>query len=108
MFGRSDVTANQSVMPEAGSQLCGEKKLCAKEKLMLTWIGVIFALLAAVLWGWSALVNLPVIGSAYGTIANLEPFYAAMKKIARLNGSAAACAFISSVAQAIAMHGPLH
>jgi len=26
----------------------------------------IFAALAAIFWGWSALVNLPVIGSAYG------------------------------------------
>jgi hypothetical protein len=36
-------------------------------------IGVIFALLAATLWAWSALVNLPVIGSSYGAIANLDP-----------------------------------
>jgi hypothetical protein len=71
---------------------------------MFSWVGVIFALLAALLWGWSAFVNLPMIGSAYGTIANL---YAAMKKIARLNGGAATCAFISAVAQALAMHGPL-
>jgi hypothetical protein len=74
---------------------------------MFSWVGVIFALLAALLWGWSAFVNLPMIGSAYGTIANLEPFYAAMKKIARLNGGAATCALISAVAQALAMHGPL-
>jgi hypothetical protein len=44
---------------------------------------VAFAALAAGFWAWSSLVNLPVIGSAYGTIANLEPFYAAMKKVGR-------------------------
>jgi hypothetical protein len=66
-------------------------------------IGVIFALLAAALWGWSALVNLPIIGSAYGAIANLDPFYAALKKVARLNGAAAFCAFVSAVAQAVAL-----
>jgi hypothetical protein len=59
---------------------------------MFSFVGVIFALLAALLWGWSG---------------NLEPFYAAMKKIARLNGGAAACAFISAVAQALAMRDPL-
>jgi hypothetical protein len=47
-------------------------------------VSVLFALIAAVLWASSAFVNLPVIGSAYGAIANLEPFYAAMKKVARL------------------------
>jgi hypothetical protein len=35
---------------------------------------VVFAALAAGFWGWSSLVNLPVIGSALGTIANLDPF----------------------------------
>jgi hypothetical protein len=67
-------------------------------------VGVVFALLAALFWAWSSLVNLPVIGSAWGTIANLEPFYAALKKVARLNASAAGCAFISAIAQAIALY----
>lgn len=67
-------------------------------------IGVVFALLAALFWAGSALVNIPVIGSAYGTIANLEPFYAALKRVARLNAAAATCAFISALAQAIAVY----
>jgi hypothetical protein len=54
---------------------------------------VIFAAFAAFFWGWSSLVNLPVIGSAYGAIANLDSFYAALKKVARLNAIAAASAF---------------
>jgi hypothetical protein len=41
-------------------------------------ISVLFALIAAILWASSAFVNLPVIGSAYGAIANLEPFYPAL------------------------------
>jgi len=69
--------------------------------IQVSWISVGFALLAAGLWGWSSLVNVPVIGSAYGGIDNLEPFYKALKKIARLNFAAAGCAFISALLQAI-------
>ena len=68
---------------------------------MLTIASVVFAALAAILWACSALVNLPVIGSANGTIANLDPFYAAMRKIAWLNGTAAFCAFLSVLTQAL-------
>jgi hypothetical protein len=64
----------------------------------------LFAALAAMLWAWSSLVNLPVIGSAYGAIHNLKPFYAAMKKIALLNASAAAFAFLSALCQAMAFY----
>jgi hypothetical protein len=67
-------------------------------------VSVIFAMLAAVLWGRSALVNLPIMGSAYGAIANLGPFYSAMKKVARFNAGAAGCAFVSAVAQALALY----
>jgi hypothetical protein len=66
--------------------------------------GVLFALLAAIFWASSSFVNLPVIGSAWGTIANLEPFYAAMKRVARLNMVAAFCAFVSALCQAIALY----
>jgi hypothetical protein len=69
-----------------------------------TIVSVVFAALAALLWAWSSFVNLPVIGSAWGTIANLEPFYVAMKKTARLNSAAAASAFISALTQAIALY----
>jgi hypothetical protein len=65
---------------------------------------VLFAAVAAALWIWASILNLPVIGSAYGTIANLEPFYDAMKKVAKLNASAAACAFLSASFQAIALY----
>ncbi len=68
-----------------------------QEGSMSEWasaVSVISALLAAALWGISALVNLPVIGSAWGAIANLDPFYAALKRVARLNGAAAAFAFV--------------
>jgi hypothetical protein len=72
--------------------------------LMATVVSVAFALCAAGLWAGSAFVNFPVIGSAYGAIANLDPFYAAMRKIARLNAGAAGCAFISALAQALALY----
>ena len=44
------------------------------------------------------------IGSAYGAIANLDPFYAALKKVARLNALAAGSAFFSALFQAIALY----
>jgi hypothetical protein len=68
-------------------------------------VSVVFAALAAVLWLISALVNIPVIDSAYGAIANREPFYAALRRISRLNAGAAFCAFVSALTQAISLHG---
>jgi hypothetical protein len=75
--------------------------------------GIVFALGAAVFWGWSAMVNLPILESGFGTlvsrmqdgsIVNGEaPFYAAMAKIARLNALAAGCAFASALSQAVAL-----
>jgi hypothetical protein len=72
--------------------------------MLLSGLSVLFALLAAALWSWSSLVNLPVIGSAFGAIANLDPFYAALKKVARLNALAAACAFVSAFLQASVLY----
>jgi hypothetical protein len=48
-------------------------------------------------------VNVPVIVSAHGGISNLESFYKALKKIARLNFGAAGCAFVSALIQAISI-----
>jgi hypothetical protein len=70
---------------------------------LLTWISVFLAGLAAVLWGASAAVNLPVIGSGWGTLVGLDAFYAAMRRVARLNMFAAASAALSALLQAIAM-----
>jgi hypothetical protein len=67
-------------------------------------VSIIFAALAAMFWAWSSWVNLPVIGSAWGTLSNIDPFYAAMRQIARLNMTAAACACVSAVSQAIALY----
>jgi hypothetical protein len=64
----------------------------------------LFAVFAAIVWAWSSLVNLPVIGPSYGTIQNLKPFYLAIKKIALLNASAAAFAFLSALSQAMAFY----
>jgi hypothetical protein len=70
----------------------------------LSGAGVLFAALAAVLWGWSSIVNLPIIGSGYGEIANLGPFYKALKTISRLNAFAAGSAFVSALLQAVALY----
>jgi hypothetical protein len=64
---------------------------------------VALAAIAAILWGASAGVNLPVIGSSYDAIDNLEPFHDAMKKAARLNMCAATSAALSATCQAIAL-----
>jgi hypothetical protein len=71
--------------------------------IQLSWFSVGFAALAAALWAWSALVNVPVIVSAHGGISNLELFHKAIKKISRLNFAAASCAFIAALLQAISV-----
>jgi hypothetical protein len=71
---------------------------------LLSISSVVSAFLAATLWAWSSLVNLPVIGSAWGQLANLDPFYAALRKVARLNALAAGSAFLSALFQAIALY----
>ncbi len=43
-------------------------------------LSVVFALAAAFLWGWSALINVPVLKSGYGTLV-----------------SAALCTFLSAL-----------
>lgn len=72
---------------------------------MLNWTNasVVFAFLAALLWGPSAAVNIPLIGSGWGSLVGLDAFYAAMKKMARLNMLAAASAAISALCQALSL-----
>jgi hypothetical protein len=72
-----------------------------------------FALFAALLWGWSAFINVPLLKSGYGTLVTVmkdgstivgeAPFYAALAKISRLNAGAAFCAFLSAFTQAITL-----
>jgi len=74
-------------------------------------LSIVFALLAALLWGYSAFVNVPLLKSSYGSLVSVmkdgsiivgeAPFYAALSKISRLNAGAASCAFLSALAQAI-------
>jgi hypothetical protein len=71
-------------------------------------MSVVFAAFAAVLWAYSSFVNIPVLGSGWGTLVNSDEFYAAMRKIGRLNMSAAACAFASASSQAAALYLSLH
>ncbi len=76
-------------------------------------LSIVFALVAAILWGGSAFVYVPVLQSGWGSLVSImqdgsrelgeAPFYAALKKIARLNAAAAACACLSAIAQAIAL-----
>ncbi|MGC2778066.1 MAG: hypothetical protein WA418_20760 [Bradyrhizobium sp.] len=70
---------------------------------LVTWSSVVFAGLAAVLWGGSAAVNIPLIGSGWGALVGLDAFYAAMRKIARLNMLAATSAAISALCQALSL-----
>jgi hypothetical protein len=65
-------------------------------------LSVVFASLAALLWGCSAFVNVPLLKSGWGTLVSVmkdgstvvgeAPFYAALAKISRLNAGAALCA----------------
>jgi hypothetical protein len=76
-------------------------------------LSVLFASVAALLWGYSAFVNVPLLKSGFGslvtvmkdgsTIIGEAPFYAALAKVSRLNAGAALCAFLSASTQAIAL-----
>ncbi|QOG22249.1 MULTISPECIES: hypothetical protein [Bradyrhizobium] len=72
---------------------------------VLNWTNasVVFAFLAALLWGASAAVNIPLIGSGWGALVGLDAFYAAMRKVARLNMLAAASAALSALCQALSL-----
>ncbi len=81
--------------------------------IILSIVSVVFALVAAGFWGWSAFINVPVIYSGFDTlvtqlpngsnILGVEPFYAALKLISKLNALAAGCAFISALTQALTL-----
>jgi hypothetical protein len=74
-------------------------------------LSVVFAFGAAFFWGWSAIVNVPLLKSGFGTLVGVmkdgspvtseKPFYAALAKISRLNAVAAVCAFLSALTQAV-------
>jgi hypothetical protein len=76
-------------------------------------LSVVFALGAALLWGWSAMINVPFLKSGYGSLVSFMkdgstvigegPFYAALAKISRLNAGAAVCAFLSASTQAVTL-----
>jgi hypothetical protein len=67
---------------------------------MLSWIIVVFAGLAAVLWLLSALVKIPDILDS--GLEGETTITAAMKRQARLSAAGAICAAISAASQAIA------
>jgi hypothetical protein len=85
----------QSRHPQTARMVSGTIERYIKEvSAMSFWvsaISILFAALAAVFWAWSSLVNVPMIGSGWGTLVNTGPFYAALTTIARLNTAAAAC-----------------
>jgi hypothetical protein len=76
-------------------------------------LSVVFALAAAILWGWSARVHVPILRSGFGSLVSIlqdgseeigqAPFYSAVTRISRLNAFAAACACLSAIAQAITL-----
>lgn len=78
--------------------------------MLWSFLSVVFALAAAILWGWSAFVYVPVLKSGYGSLISImqdgspelgeAPFYAALKRISRFNAAAAAFACLSAAAQA--------
>jgi hypothetical protein len=80
---------------------------------ILPALSVVFAFAAALLWGWSATINLPILRSGFGslisvmkdgsTVVGEAPFYAAMAKISSLNAWAAGCAAASALTQAITL-----
>ncbi|UPT84394.1 hypothetical protein HAP41_0000028970 [Bradyrhizobium barranii subsp. apii] len=71
---------------------------------IISWLSVIFAGLAALLWAWSAVVNLPVVRATFDGIGEIETFSVALRKVSRLNMYAAGCAFASALLQAIVVY----
>ena len=67
-------------------------------------ISVGFAVLAAVFWAGSAVVNLPRLQATYEGIDPIEEFGAALRKVSRLNVFAAACACLSVRSQAVSIY----
>jgi hypothetical protein len=77
-------------------------------------LSLVFAALAAGLWGWSAFVHVPAIGSGYSAlvttlkdgseVVGTELFSAALAMISRLNAGAALCAMLSAAFQAVALY----
>jgi len=64
----------------------------------LSILSVVFALGAALFWGWSAMVNVPILKSGFGGLVSV------MKDAStRLNFVAAACAAISALTQAVTL-----
>jgi hypothetical protein len=76
-------------------------------------LSVVFAMAAALLWGCSALVNIPTLKSGFGTLVSVmqgattvlgeAPFYDALATISRLNAAAAGCALLSALSQAMTL-----
>jgi hypothetical protein len=79
----------------------------------LSLLSAVFAFLAAILWGLSAQVYVPVVRSGFGgsatelkdgsTVIGEEPFYKALAKVARFNFYAATCAAVAAVFQTCAL-----
>lgn len=73
-------------------------------------LSVVFAFGAAFFWALSAMVNVPVLKSDYGTLVTVmkngstiigeAPFLEALSEVSRLDAVAAACAFFSALTQA--------
>jgi len=80
---------------------------------ILGFLSALFAFAAAVFWGWSTMIKVPVLESGYGslvtvmkdgsTVGGVKPFYEALAQISRLNAWAAGCAGLSAVSQAVTL-----
>ncbi|WP_159007484.1 hypothetical protein [Bradyrhizobium sp. S69] len=70
----------------------------------LSGASVLFAFAAAVLWGLSALVGIPIIESGFVGVSSVEPLRRALIKIGKLNAAAAGSAFFSALLQAAALY----
>jgi hypothetical protein len=82
-----------------------------KVRSILGFLSALFAFAAAVFWGWSPVINVPVLESGFGslltimkdgsTVIGVKPFYQALAHISRLNAWAAGCAGVSALTQAV-------
>ena len=84
-----------------------------KVRSIFGFLSALFAFAAAVFWGWSTVIKVPVLESGYGslltiikdgsTVIGVKPFYEALAQISRLNAWAAGCAGLSALIQAVTL-----
>jgi hypothetical protein len=76
---------------------------------LISWASVGFGLIAAIMWFYSAVIDVPIekIQSAFGTLVGIEEVTTAFQRAASWNSRAAAATGLAVLLQAVAMAIPI-